>query len=63
MDRTRYQLLPGRRPALQNGWHPHKRHIFGPLHCPFIVLFEQDCADEAHDGIVVRKSGQLDDGH
>lgn len=21
-------------------------HISGPLHCPFIVLFEQDCADE-----------------
>jgi hypothetical protein len=27
----------------------------GPLHCPFIVLFEQDCADEAHDRIVVRE--------
>jgi hypothetical protein len=30
-----------------------QRHVSGPLHCPFIVLFEQDCADEAHDGIVV----------
>ncbi|ESZ60202.1 hypothetical protein X727_30995 [Mesorhizobium sp. L103C119B0] len=23
---------------MQNGWHPHKPHISGPLHCPFIVV-------------------------
>lgn len=41
-----------------NEW-PHlpdcfQSHISGPL-CPYIFLFEQGCADEPHDRIVVRE--------
>lgn len=32
-----------------------QRHVAGPLDGPFIVLFEQQRADETNDGIVVGK--------
>jgi hypothetical protein len=32
---------------------PYKCHVAGPLHGPFIVLFEQDGADETHNGVLV----------
>jgi hypothetical protein len=32
---------------------PYKCHIASALHGPFIVLFEQDGADETHDGVLV----------
>ncbi|MBB2707525.1 UNVERIFIED_ORG: hypothetical protein GGI57_005657 [Rhizobium aethiopicum] len=35
--------------------HGLKRHIPGALNGPFIILFEQQCADETDDGFVVRK--------
>jgi hypothetical protein len=28
-------------------------HVAGALHCPFVVLFEQDGADEAGDGVFI----------
>ena len=30
-----------------------QRHVTGPLDVPFVVLFEQDRADQAHDGVLV----------
>jgi hypothetical protein len=30
-----------------------QRHPAGPLHGPFVVLYEQDRADEADDGVVI----------
>jgi hypothetical protein len=30
-------------------------HVAGSLYSPFVVLFEQDGADEADDGVVVGK--------
>ena len=32
---------------------PYKRHVSGALHSPFVILFEQQCADESDDGVVV----------
>lgn len=28
-------------------------HVAGPLHGPFVVMLEQQCADEAEDGSVI----------
>ena len=30
-----------------------QRHVAGAVDGPLVVLFEQDCADEADDGVVV----------
>ena len=30
-----------------------QRHVAGALDCPFVVLFEEDSADEPDDGLVV----------
>ncbi|MEY9558148.1 hypothetical protein ABIA23_005234 [Sinorhizobium fredii] len=34
---------------------PYKRHVSGALDSPFVVLLEQDRADEADDGVIIGK--------
>jgi hypothetical protein len=38
---------------MAQGGHGFQRHVAGALDDPFVVLFQEDCADEPDDGVVV----------
>ena len=40
---------------IAQGGHGFQRHVAGALDGPFVVLFQQDRADEPDDGVVVRE--------
>jgi hypothetical protein len=51
-DATAGRLMIGSMPHWRDGF---QRHAAGALDSPFVVLFEEQRADEADDGLVVRE--------